>query len=141
LFKVAALLWILVGIVHGILDVPISRRSTNAAFCLWAAAHNILLLAIVQVTTTIPTSASSTIVPLVWDTVNRYGLLMFLIANLLTGLVNLTVPTLEVGDPMAVAIVFGYICAVGMAALLLDALYTSIVGREKKKEGSAKKDL
>ena len=120
LFQLSLFLWLIMGILHWGLNIPISRRSTNAAFCLWAAAHNTLLLSCLQYTIT-------TRVPLVWETVNKYGLFMFLIANLLTGLVNLTIPTLEMPDPMALAIVFGYICVVGMASLLLDTLWVRFV--------------
>jgi phosphatidylinositol glycan class W len=122
---------LLAGLSWG-LDIPVSRRSTNGAFCVWAAAHNIVMLAFLQWSTVQSNCHSRTkTVPIVWDTVNRYGLLMFLIANLLTGLVNLTVPTLEMSDPVALLIVFLYICAVGMAALLLDELWTRVKQKPK----------
>jgi phosphatidylinositol glycan class W len=136
LFRVSIGLWIVLAFLHLGLGIPISRRSTNAAFCIWAAAHNVTLLAILQ--WSIPPSPSSSQstenIPRIWDTVNRYGLLMFLIANLLTGLVNLTIPTLEMTDQVALGIVFVYICTVGLAALVVDALWTQVrAAKEKKK--------
>ncbi len=132
LLQISILLWIVLGIFHTFLNIPISRRSTNATFCIWAAAHNMILLTFLKWTT-------SSRVPWVWETVNRYGLWMFLIANLLTGLVNLTVPTLEMNDPAALVIVFGYICCVGMAALLVDAAWSRVTASNRDVSDSKKK--
>jgi phosphatidylinositol glycan class W len=141
LWKLAAGLWILLWAVTQLLGLPVSRRSTNAPFCLWAAAHNVLLLTCFkEVTTTVSSSSSSShILPTVLERVNRHGLLLFLIANLLTGLVNLTVPTLEVSDPWALLIVFGYICTVGIAALLLDhVLHQRLFGGDRDQNEKVK---
>jgi hypothetical protein len=154
----AAALWTVHGILSSVLQLPVSRRSTNLNFCVWVLAHNILLLyGLKLVTTTVSTttattaattttaaagsiasivptierrgsqsptsvssSASSYPIPLVWKAVNRHGLIMFLIANLLTGLVNITIPTLRVGDIPAVGIVYGYIVTIGIIAMILD---------------------
>eukprot|EP00980_Cylindrotheca_fusiformis_P005882 scaffold1233_cov111-Cylindrotheca_fusiformis.AAC.8 len=94
--------------------LPVSRRSTNAPFCLWVSAHNVFLLSMFQL------FLLDRKLPIVFETVNRHGMPMFLIANLLTGLVNLTIPTLEISDEVALWIVFDYICLVGAAAILLD---------------------
>lgn len=137
LWKTTAVLWINLVLLHWGLDIPVSRRSTNLSFCVWAAAHNLLLLATLQswsfasLKDTRGRAQTHSALPIVWDTVNRYGLLMFLIANLLTGLVNITVPTLQINDALALFIVFGYICAIGKAALLLDLLWTTWKGKDK----------
>jgi hypothetical protein len=55
-----------------------------------------------------------------------------LIANLLTGLANLTISTLEVRDPWAFLVVFTYISVVGAAALMLDQVKHMLVGRIEK---------
>lgn len=57
---------------------------------------------------------------------------MFLIANLLTGLVNLTVPSLDISDLLALVIVFDYLCVVGIAALLLDWIFDRLRERKSK---------
>ncbi len=51
---------------------------------------------------------------------NRNGLAIFLLANLLTGLVNLTIPTLDIKDPLALGILLGYGSILTSVALLLD---------------------
>ena len=55
-----------------------------------------------------------------FDAVNRHGLASFLVANLLTGLVNLLIPTIDQTDVVAMGILIVYLVAVGVAALLLD---------------------
>jgi phosphatidylinositol glycan class W len=140
LLAFSVFLWLVhFALVDG-LGISVSRRSTNASFCVWAVAHNGLLLSMIQLATTMTSTTSTTTLqgqqnhnrlppppppPIVLDTVNRHGLLMFLVANLLTGLVNLSMDTLQKPDSVALGIVFGYICMVGMAALAIDRLLTS----------------
>jgi phosphatidylinositol glycan class W len=57
---------------------------------------------------------------------NRNGLAIFLLANLLTGLVNLTIPTLHVGDATATAIMLAYAAVTTGVAVLLDMYDISI---------------
>ncbi|KAF8161344.1 GWT1-domain-containing protein [Crassisporium funariophilum] len=45
--------------------------------------------------------------------INQYGLLIFLLANVLTGLVNVTIPTMYTGDFWALGILGGYAGVVG----------------------------
>jgi phosphatidylinositol glycan class W len=114
--KLCGVLWAVLAVVTRV--IPVSRRSTNISFCLWALAHNVLLLVLLKYVVVHPP------LPLVLERLNRNGLALFLIANLLTGLVNLTIPTLDISDGWALLILFGYISVVGVAALLLDALWS-----------------
>lgn len=57
---------------------------------------------------------------------NRNGLAIFLLANLLTGLVNLTLPTLKMKDFEAMCVLLAYIGTLSGVALLLDAYKISI---------------
>ncbi|KAG7355668.1 GWT1 glycosylphosphatidylinositol-anchored wall transfer protein [Nitzschia inconspicua] len=115
--------------------IPVSRRSTNLGFCSWAVAHNVVLLYFLQMLERRIKRQSQSIilVPPIWDLVNRHGLIMFLVANLLTGLVNLTVPTLTMSAFGALIIVFLYICLVGMAAMGMDAVWTGTIKNGKEK--------
>lgn len=57
---------------------------------------------------------------------NRNGLAIFLLANLLTGLVNMTVPTLDVGPVASMGILVVYSGIVTAVAVVLDAYNISI---------------
>jgi hypothetical protein len=48
----SAILWGLWFVLTQIGGLPVSRRSTNAPFCVWAAAHNVVILSALQLTTT-----------------------------------------------------------------------------------------
>lgn len=64
--------------------------------------------------------------PRVLRAYNRNGLAVFLIANLLTGLVNMTVPTLDVGPVTSVGILVAYSAVLTGVAVTLDAYNISI---------------
>jgi phosphatidylinositol glycan class W len=65
--------------------------------------------------------AVTTSTPPILDAMNRQGLLVFIMANLLTGLVNLSFNTLQAGDATALGIMLLYLSAVSGFALLLDS--------------------
>jgi len=140
--------------------VPVSRRSTNLVFCIWALAHNATSLwgcqrlekwwmrtttttmAATTTTTTTTTLLSQhtqttpSIVPPTFRAVNRNGMVAFLVANVCTGLVNLTIPTLETNDCAALAILLLYVAVVGVSARLVDSLRNRISGSGGGTEGS-----
>ena len=64
-------------------------------------------------------------VSLVSQSLNRHGLVCFVIANLLTGAVNLSINTLEVEDGTAIVILLAYITSIGKLATILEALTDS----------------
>jgi phosphatidylinositol glycan class W len=111
LFGTTALLWVLHAALSSI--IPVSRRSTNITFCVWTLAHNVLLLSLLD--------AATTSTPPIMDAMNRQGLLVFIVANLLTGLVNISFNTLQAGDATALGILLLYLSAVSGFALLLDS--------------------
>lgn len=57
---------------------------------------------------------------------NRNGLAVFLLANLLTGLVNMTIPTLTTGPVASVGILVAYSAVLTAVAVALDAYQISI---------------
>jgi phosphatidylinositol glycan class W len=100
------------------LGLEISRRLTNALYVVWCCAHSTLLLAllaavdIISGTTTCPPS-------LILDAMNRNMLLGFLIANVLTGLINMSIQTLFVDDSIAYVILVVYIIIVVKLVMVL----------------------
>jgi GWT1 len=61
-----------------------------------------------------------TAVPIVLAAINRNGFPVFVIANLLTGAVNLSVNTLEYSHSGAMTILVAYMCIVGVVTIMLD---------------------
>ena len=76
------------------------------------------------------TSGSS--VSPIFDAVNRRGLIVFILANLMTGLVNITINTLEVADGQALGVIFVYLFAVGSVALAVDWTLQSLLSARPK---------
>ncbi|KAF4784230.1 hypothetical protein HER10_EVM0005719 [Colletotrichum scovillei] len=117
----------------------VSRRLANLPYVLWTAAFNstqLLAYALVD-TFCFPSfynatdaktekEAYHTATSRVFRAYNRNGLFLFLIANVLTGLVNMTVPTLNVGPMATMGILVAYSGAVTAIALGLDEYNISI---------------
>jgi len=119
--------------------LTVSRRMANLPYVLWVAAFNsaqILAFCLVD-TVLFPAFHNATdpktekeaydaATSRVLRAYNRNGLAIFLVANLLTGLVNLTVHTLDVGPAASVGILMGYGAVVTLLAVGLDMYNISI---------------
>lgn len=118
--------------------LEVSRRLANLAYVLWIAAFNCVQITLFCIVENLekPKKAS-------WSkgeetrryehqssrllrALNRNGLAVFLLANLLTGLVNLTLPTLTMSDIEAMAVLVAYMATISIVAFLLDYLDISI---------------
>lgn len=111
------------------LCIPVSRRLANAPYVLWIGAYNtgqLLMFALVE-SLVFPSvyQASSAIserqaaimaTPEILDDYNSGGLLVFLFANLGTGLVNLSIDTLKVNNSQAVGILVTYMAMLTILA-------------------------
>lgn len=120
-------LWFAVGVfafiwrtLVDVVGIPVSRRTVNASFCAWVLLVNMLQLAAIHL---VVVNSSNNVQPVVLKAVNRHGLVVFVIANLLTGAVNLSINTLEVDNATAVCILGVYMSAVGLVAVLVDKAY------------------
>ena len=119
----------------------VSRRQANLPYIIWIAAFNtaqILLFCLVETiffpahyktadpnkTTEEETYKHATSNLL--EAYNRNGLFIFLIANLMTGLINMNMPTLHINDIQAMGILLGYSMALSALALGLDLYNISI---------------
>lgn len=121
-------------------SLGVSRRLANLPYVLWIAAFNSTQLTVFCLVETVffpraheisksrkeeeETYRTST--SRVLEAFNRNGLAIFLVANLGTGLVNLTVPTLHVGRVHAMGILVAYAAALTGVAVGLDACDVSI---------------
>ncbi|KAI2604621.1 GPI-anchored wall transfer protein 1 [Hypoxylon sp. NC1633] len=119
--------------------LDVSRRLANLPYVLWIAAFNSaqLLACCVIESVFFPSfynaadakteqDAYETATSRVLRAFNRNGLAIFLLANLLTGLVNMTVPTLDVGPSVTMGVLVGYAAVVTTGALALDSWNISI---------------
>ncbi|KFH43835.1 GPI-anchored wall transfer protein-like protein [Hapsidospora chrysogenum ATCC 11550] len=117
----------------------VSRRLANLPYMLWVAAFNSALVLALCVIDSIffpafynaadPKSekeAYLTATSRILRAYNRNGLALFLLANLLTGFVNMTMNTLEANPLVTVVILVAYTLAVTSAAVLLDSYNISI---------------
>lgn len=157
LWIIAGGLWVLLYVLVEPLGIDVSRRSTNASFCVWTMAHTMTLLAAIHSAVSLyedprklaAAAAAKTArprVPVVFQAVNQHGFLAFLIANLLTGLTNLAINTLAQSDAVALFILFVYLSAVGGFSLALHFVLesrqsaTSSNGKSQTKDDKTKKD-
>lgn len=123
------------------LSLSISRRLANLPYILWIVAFNslqILAFCLVETlffpqayrNTDVNPQAESEIysrsTSAVLEAFNKNGLAIFLVANLLTGLVNLTVPTLDASNAQAMGILMVYSATLTGLAVVLDAYNISI---------------
>ena len=114
------LLWFLMELS----GMQVSRRSTNLLFVIWSVTFNCSLLLAMSAVCRDGRFAKA--FPLLtFGAINRNGLAVFLISNILTGVVNLSFDTLNMPDHKAVAIVFLYMTTVVLAALKLDGVILS----------------
>ncbi|CAH0056553.1 unnamed protein product [Clonostachys solani] len=115
------------------LGLGVSRRLANLPYVLWVASYNtgsVLAFCIIDsiffpafynaTDTRTETDAYLTATSRVLRAFNRNGLAIFLVANLLTGLVNMTVNTLEASPLKSVGILIAYTASISAFALLLD---------------------
>lgn len=113
--------------------LTVSRRLANLPYMLWVVASNSTLVLAFCLADAIffpafykaqdvkaEKEAYDTATSRVLRAYNRNGLAVFLLANLLTGLVNMTVPTLHVGRIATMGILAGYMGALTGVAVGLD---------------------
>lgn len=121
------------------LGLAVSRRLANLPYFLWVSAFNCSQITVFCAIETLffPGSSQATskqdekkvynfATSKVLIAFNRNGLAVFLVANLLTGLVNMTVPTLDVGNASAMGILLAYAAVVTSLAVSLDMYDISI---------------
>ena len=121
------------------LALRISRRLANLPYVLWVCAFNcaqILGFCLIETSVfpnvhkaidgTVEKREADLATSRVLKSYNRNGLAIFLLANLMTGLINLTVRTIVMNTGTAMAILFGYAAVLTIVACTLDAKGISI---------------
>ncbi|KIM82775.1 hypothetical protein PILCRDRAFT_820061 [Piloderma croceum F 1598] len=138
----AVVWWVLMGLSQALgIGKGVSRRMVNLPYILWVAAFNTtfifgyLFLDIFffpSSSKTVYSSISNPEVspdnssilrdqhsppltgnpPALLEAINRNGLVLFILANIATGLINLSIPTMYISDPLAMLILSGYACGI-----------------------------
>lgn len=108
-----SLLWF---IQHCIYFRNISRRLANFPYVIWVVSYNATLLMGYNLVEAFVGKFDSPIL----NSINNNGLLIFLLANLGTGLINMSINTLECSSIVSLTILIGYSAAFTFIALVLD---------------------
>lgn len=125
----SALFVVSTSVYNPFFSLTVSRRLANLPYVLWIIAYNdaqILIMALIEHVTAVllpeaeitgnkPDTTSS-----ILSAFNRNGLALFLLANLGTGLVNLTVNTLDTSNLAAMAVLILYAGVLSATAVVLD---------------------
>ena len=127
------------AISYKVLGLQVSRRLANLPYVLWVSAFNCAQLALYCMVETLffPGLYAATdkkgdsqrckhaTSPVLYA-FNRNGLVIFLLANLLTGFVNLSTDTLRTGQGRAMATLFAYAIVLSVTAMTLHQKNLSI---------------
>jgi glucosaminylphosphatidylinositol acyltransferase len=122
------LLFVLSNLYFGF-GLRVSRRLANLPYVLWVNAFNnaqLLLFCLIE-TAYFPeaykrqdSEVISSSTSQIMQAFNKNGLAVFLVANLMTGMINLSLSTLDMGSLGAMGVLTGYAACVTGVALLLD---------------------
>ncbi|RKO93619.1 GWT1-domain-containing protein, partial [Blyttiomyces helicus] len=103
-------------------DIRVSRRMANISYIVWVSAASLIHIIGCAYIDKFLHARDAPKVPLLFESINQNQLAVFLVANLLTGAVNLTINTLAVPDIAAFAILAGYLFSVSAVATVAHAL-------------------
>ncbi|GAA5872551.1 hypothetical protein JCM8547_006941 [Rhodosporidiobolus lusitaniae] len=135
----AVVWWTVFWGVRGMVGGEVSRRLANLPYVLWITAFNtsflFLYLAVHLLVVSLPLCPSSsrtssprapptgsgraTAAPAIFEAINRNGLVVFLVANLLTGLTNVSLRTMYASDQTALVVLTAYSATVVGVAWVL----------------------
>jgi phosphatidylinositol glycan class W len=124
-------LWVSLTVIEALVE-PISRRSCNAAYIVWILALGLSLvlpLAVAQISWQLQGNCTRSQVeglqlqPWLPSAANRSMLVVFLISNVLTGLINMLIDTIALEDGISRVLVSVYTVGVAAVAAFLDSRF------------------
>lgn len=127
---VAVVLYILLQVV----DLPVSRRLCNLSYVVYVcgcALFQLTLLSWVDEKYN-NNNNNNTSSSLVYDAVNKHALAVFLVANVLTGAVNLGMDTLAASDWVSAGVLTGYYATVVLMSIALREGHSKLSSPNKK---------
>ena len=117
-FCVTSLMTKIILLVH---PQDVSRRFANLPYVLWIVSFNIGYLTIYCTIDKVFNNSNdmSQTTSLCLEAMNTNGLILFLLANIVTGLINMSVSTLDMPDLLAISTLIGYASFIALVSLLL----------------------
>ncbi|PKK76154.1 GPI-anchored wall transfer protein 1 [Rhizophagus irregularis] len=125
LFSWSILFWLGFLIVT-LCNIKVSRQMVNLSYVFWVASFNITYLSLFQSVELYYFKnywkSYEKTVPNLAEAINSNGLLIFLVANLLTGFINLSIRTIYTSSLVAEIIIIGYMFIIISFSILLKKL-------------------
>jgi phosphatidylinositol glycan class W len=103
-------------------DFNVSRRLANFPYVVWVCSYNtgfLFLYSLIDKLLSNPNEAYSDRISVSLDSINSNGMIIFLLANISTGSVNILLNTLDASVPVSMAVMIGYASWVAVVGGLL----------------------
>jgi phosphatidylinositol glycan class W len=100
----------------------VSRRLANLPYVLWVCAYNtgfLLCYAMIDKFLSPGALTYDSRIPVSLDAINSNGMAMFLLANVFTGLVNMSMNTLDAGKGVSIAVLISYSMGLAIVGAVL----------------------
>ncbi|EGO01208.1 hypothetical protein SERLA73DRAFT_121542 [Serpula lacrymans var. lacrymans S7.3] len=137
LFSYTVVWWALLGLTR-FLGLDVSRRMANLTYILWVVAYNTTFIlgyllmdsyffpaakgqATAKDDGKVQSRSKLSTSPSLLDAINKNGLALFLLANVVTGVINLSIPTMYTSDTWAMVILGGYAFGISVVAWRLQS--------------------
>ncbi|QLG74782.1 hypothetical protein HG535_0H01090 [Zygotorulaspora mrakii] len=123
--SIGLLIWtifvtVLAQIVFSFHPYDVSRRFANLPYVIWVCAYNLGFLFIYSlIDATFGTNIKGYKVPLTLEAFNSNGLIMFLLANVSTGLINMCFSTIDASKKQSVIALLAYAAFLAIVSLCL----------------------
>ncbi|CCK73534.1 glucosaminyl-phosphotidylinositol O-acyltransferase NDAI_0G05510 [Naumovozyma dairenensis CBS 421] len=98
----------------------VSRRFANLPYTVWVITYNMgFILVFCLVDKLFGNNGQNYNVPLTLEAINSNGLLMFLLSNVSTGLINMSITTIDCSDTIATLILLAYAATMAIISIVL----------------------
>lgn len=100
---------IITNIIFMLHPFDVSRRFANISYTAWVVTYNLGFLSMYcLIDNMFGNSEENYRIPLTLEAINSNGLLMFLLSNIATGLINMSISTIDTSDSASIAVLMSY---------------------------------
>ena len=119
LWGVSLVLWVVfLGLVH-VVGIDVSRRLCNASYAMWVITLAHMMITICLSIQLLPTRLCAVSSSLIVEAMNLNQLPIFLLANVATGAINMSMDTIHMEDPEAFLVLNGYLFFITFISVIL----------------------